>query len=93
MTSTINKDFVIDSVTQTNISVAASTGSNASVSIAKSGYTPKGVLQIYKAGAASGYAAPTQWSISGDTLSIYFRNTGTSAITISLTVTILYEKS
>lgn len=78
--------------TSSAVSVAASSYATATVDVSKSGYTPLGILQIDKTGSASGYCVPSNWSISGNTASVFLRNTSTSAATVTLSLTILYRK-
>lgn len=75
-----------------SVSVAASGYATATVDVSKSGYTPLGILQIDKTGSASGYCVPSNWSISGNTASVFLRNTSTSAATVTVSLTILYRK-
>ena len=81
-----------DIKTSSAVSVAASSYATATVDVSKSGYTPLGVLQIDKSGASSGYCVPSNWSISGNTASVFLRNTSTSAATVTVSLTILYRK-
>ena len=81
-----------DIKTSNAISVAASSYATATVDVSKSGYTPLGILQINKSGSASGYCVPSDWSISGNTASVFLRNTSTSAATVTVSLTILYRK-
>ena len=78
--------------TSSAVSVAASSYATATVDVSKSGYTPLGILQIDKTGSASGYCVPSNWSISGNTASVFLRNTSTSAATVTVSLTILYRK-
>ena len=78
--------------TSSAVSVAASSYATATVDVSKSGYTPLGILQINKTGSASGYCVPSNWSISGNTASVFLRNTSTSAATVTVSLTILYRK-
>ena len=85
-------EYVIDTVTQSDISVPASTGASVTIDASKNGCTPVGILQINKSGSANGYCVPSLWYISGNDVYLYFRNTSSSAATVNLTLTILYKR-
>lgn len=85
-------EYVIDTVTESDISVPASTGVSVTIDASKNGCTPVGILQMNKSGSANGYCVPSLWYISSNNVYLYFRNTSSSAATVNLTLTILYKR-
>lgn len=72
-------------------SIAAEGSQTASINIARSGYTPLGIVGITKSGAGSGYVDIAAYSISGNTASIQLHNANNGArSTIGVVVTVLY---
>lgn len=85
-------EYDTDTVTQSDISVPASSGASVTIDATKSGYTPVGILQINKSGGSSGYCVPSHWYVSGNNILMYLRNTYSNAATVNLTLTVLYKR-
>lgn len=90
--------WVVETVT--GITVPSTVGGNtnwASGSVAKSGYTPVGVVGYYfTGGTANTWLFPYSMRVSGNSVSVAFRNLADSSITASgnsLTLDVLYQKA
>ena len=84
----------------TGITVPSTVGGNTnwcSGSVARSGYTPIGVVGYYFTdGTANTWLFPYSMRISGNSVSVAFRNLATSSVTASgnsLTLDVLYQKA
>ena len=94
-TSTILKEYIVEKKTSSAESVAAQAFKAITISVAKSGYKPIGVLGISKLGAASGYCLLSNFFLNGSatTLTVGVMNaSNTLAATITITADILYER-
>lgn len=80
-----------------NITVSSTSTTDQSVSIAKSGYTPLGVIgfsvvNASSSGTASNNAATAFCYLDGSTCKMRVRNVGTATMKVKLGVQILYKK-
>ena len=88
-----SKWTVSTAATTSTVSVPANYSGTATIDVTKAGYLARGVLAIYKSGAANGYCVPSAWSIANNTLSILFMNYSPNVASMSVSVAILYEKA
>lgn len=94
MTSIIkSKDMVVDTITKANTTVSASGYAEVTIDATKSGYTPIGVVGINKTGGSSVYCVPSTFYIDNGTFHMYLRNTSTSSATVTVVVSVLYQKA
>lgn len=94
-TSKILKEYIVEKKTSSAESVAAQSYKAITISVAKSGYKPLGVLGISKVGATSGYCLISNLFLdsSATTLTVGVMNVNNSlAATITITVDMLYER-
>jgi hypothetical protein len=92
----INGDsFTVDSTTAPSaLSVSAGGFATASFSIAKSGYTPLGIVGITKSGTQYTTSVLLAYYISSSTAYVTWRNTATSTgASLTTTVYVLYKKN
>lgn len=92
-TNLSNKYTTGAKATSSATSVAANSYTTIPIDVSKSGYTPLGVLLLEKTGGSSLYCVPSSWTLSGNTLSVQIRNTAAIDASVSIGVTILYQKS
>ena len=94
MTSTIQKQYIIGTVSTGEITVPSDgvTGS-LSVDASKNGYTPIGIIGCNKKGGASGYCIASVFYIDGNDISYQVRNTINVQATPTITFYVLYERS
>lgn len=84
-------EFVVDTKTATDISIAANAFGDSATDVSKSGYTP---LAIVGFNGSNSYANPVRWYLSGNTANVKFYNAASSSLsTVSPTLYILYKKS
>lgn len=94
MASTIiRKQYTTEAVRSESLKLAGNTYGSVTIDVSKSGYTPIGVIGSRNTGASSGYAAPSHFQFSGNNLTVGLVNTRSSSLTITVVVTVLYERS
>lgn len=72
-------------------SIAAEQSQSVSINVARSGYTPIGIVGITKSGGGSGYVDIAAYSLSGNTATVQCHNANSGARSnIGVTVTVLY---
>ena len=72
-------------------SIAAEQSQAVSINVARSGYTPIGIVGITKSGGGSGYVDIAAYSLSGNTATVQCHNANSGARSnIGVTVTVLY---
>lgn len=94
--STVPKQYIVAPVTFPAVTVEASKPAVITASAAKEGYTPIGILGIAKTLVGSGtstYITLTTFYLSGDTITTGWHNDSTVDRTITVTCSVLYEKS
>ena len=96
-TSIIPKQYIVDEVESGNVAANKTAGCTASVSAAKTGYKPIGILGISKTVVGSGNVTAVLLSsyslTSAGVASATFYNTSANDRTMKVTFTILYEKT
>lgn len=85
-----------DPVYQDNISISGTTYLNGSVSVAKTGYTPLGVITLFFSNASSGGARYTyvdcvSFELSGTTVNYRLYNRNSNTAKVQLTIRVLYK--
>jgi hypothetical protein len=92
MTSTImDRNLVVEKHQKTGISIPANGTASAKMDVSKAGYTPIGVVGFANGGSVSFYAY--EHSISGNTLTAALKSTTSSAMTVSYSVYVLYQRT
>lgn len=76
-----------------SVEIPASGVRSVSASVAKSGYTPLGIVGITKTGSNNGDAVVSTFNVSGTTATVSLRNQGSATRTPSVTAYILYIKT
>jgi hypothetical protein len=101
---TVLTEYTFDGNTNTNpitvqthstpgaASVAANTNSNVSISIGLSGYTPIGIVGVSGSGSA-GCAISDFYIQDQSTARVYFRNNNSTAVNVTWSVRVLYQKN
>ena len=90
----LDNGYVVENKTSTQTTVGANGYSGAlSVNVAKSGYTPIGIVGISKSGGSSLYCFVSNYSISGNNITFYLRNTYNGSATVTTTFSVLYKKN
>lgn len=86
--------YIVDSVTSSAFNIAGNGSDNKTFSVAKSGYTPVGIVGWAFPGSGSSYAMLFRCYISGSNCVAYVRNVSASASMASaLRVWVLYRKN
>lgn len=90
----ISGKYTVDDVTSGAFSIAGNGSDNKSFSVAKSGYTPVGIVGWSFPGSGSSYAMLFRCYISGSNCVAYVRNvSATATMTSALRVWVLYRKN
>ena len=76
-----------------SVEMPANSVRSVSASVAKSGYTPLGIVGITKTGSNQGDAIVSTFNVSGTTATVSLRNQGSATRTPSVTAKILYIKT
>ena len=86
--------ILVEAVTGGSQSISANTTETWTINVSKTGYTPLGIVAIYKPMTGSAYTVPYSWSLNGNIASVSLRNIHNSnSYTIQPTVDILYLKN
>lgn len=72
--------------------VPANSYATVTFDVSKDECTPIGIIQLTKSGAAAGYCVPSNWWISGNTASVFLRNTVNSEGSVTISAVVLYRK-
>lgn len=94
MNTVSDADYIsTSSATSPTLAITAGSTGNVNFSVARSGYTPVGIVGIVKNGTGSSYCMLYEYRIDGSNAKVYFRNVGTSDASITITVYVLYRKN
>ena len=94
--STLKKEYLVEIVTSNPGAYVVPRDSyltGQTLSLAKTGWTPKGILAYRKTGSASVYTILSNYYLQGNDLKLDFRNTYAADATVTLTVWVLYERA
>lgn len=72
--------------------VPANSYATVTFDVSKDECTPIGIIQLTKSGASAGYCVPSNWWISGNTASVFLRNTVNSEGSVTISAVVLYRK-
>lgn len=95
--ATVNQisGITFDTITQTDVAVAGSASTDATIPIAKTGYTARGIVGVRKSGAGQGSAVISNFYLSANAssaiVSVY--NISATDRTLTVMVTIIYERN
>lgn len=91
----VNEDWLVTGALYDTSTVNANSYITRSVSIAKEGYVPIGLLTLGKDGGSSIHCLPTYWRIdrNANTFDYALRNVGSASATVNVYCSILYMKS
>ena len=88
------KEIMVASVSLSSVTLTANGGTgSATGSVARSGYTPLGIIGVQKSGSGNGQASVTAFMISGTTATVSLYNHATASRTVGVTVYVLYKAS
>ena len=88
------KEIIVASVALSSVTLTANGGTgSATGSVARTGYTPLGIVGVQKSGSGNGQASVTAFLISGTTATVSLYNNATASRTVGVTVYVLYKAS
>ena len=90
----ISAKYIVDDFTSSATSIAAGSGADVQISVAKSGYSKMGIVQVSKSGTNNGHCCLSHFYIdSSDKAHLYYKNTGSAAASITVAVQVLFKKN
>ena len=85
--------FTFDSFTESGITIASGDTTSTSIDVSKEGYTPIGIIRINKTGANHANVLLNRFHVASNVAQIGLKNTHSASVTITVGVTVLYQKS
>lgn len=82
--------IAFEDFTQNSVSVSSSGSATATINVAKTGYTPMGIIRIQKSGTGFADIAINRFEIDGNNALIGLTNVKSTARTINLAIRVLY---
>lgn len=86
-------EFIVENVSIGSGTIASATAENLSVSVAKTGYTPIGIVGVKKTGQTYGAVSISRFNIDGTTAYVSIYNNYSSARTYTVSADILYQRT
>lgn len=82
--------YTYEDITTSNITTASNTQATASINVEKTGYTPIGILFV---DTSTNDIDLMKYSIFGNTTYVRVKNIGSSSITYTIKIRVLYQKN